>query len=124
MQPCERMTVVTCRSSVSRAGKIGRIFKKFESVQAIGYQVLFERSSERGEYGLILKMLSRSTATKYNRYVITDPTRFQDHRHRPLGHPSALTFAVTRSYMTSENSEALGFTTVSVAGTKAPAGTT
>jgi hypothetical protein len=30
-----------------------------------------------------------NTAAKYNRYVITDPTRFQDHRHRPLGHPSA-----------------------------------
>src|SRR5262245_47238999 len=27
---------------------------------------------------------------KYNRYVITDPPRFQDHRHRPLGHPSRL----------------------------------
>jgi hypothetical protein len=31
-----------------------------------------------------------NTAAKYNRYVITDPTRFQDHRHRRLGHPSAL----------------------------------
>jgi hypothetical protein len=27
---------------------------------------------------------------KHNRYAITDTTRFQDHRHRPLGHPSAM----------------------------------
>jgi len=28
---------------------------------------------------------------KHNRLHITDPARFQDHRHRPLGHPSAST---------------------------------
>src|SRR5262245_64152565 len=38
---------------------------------------------------LILKVWGGNIAAKYNRYVITDPTRFQDHRHRPLGHPSA-----------------------------------
>jgi hypothetical protein len=27
---------------------------------------------------------------EYNRSVITDPPRFQDHRHRPLGHLSCL----------------------------------
>src|SRR5262245_16553859 len=39
---------------------------------------------------LILKVWRWNIAAKYNRYVITDPTRFQDHRHRPLGHPSAV----------------------------------
>jgi len=39
MQPFERVMMVTCRGSVRGARKTGRILKKFESVQAIGYQV-------------------------------------------------------------------------------------
>jgi hypothetical protein len=35
-------------------------------------------------------MCGWNTAEKHDRYVITDPTRFQDHRHRPLGHPSVV----------------------------------
>jgi ribosomal protein L34E len=56
---------------------------------AIGYQLELEKASRCGNCGQILKIWTRNKPAKYNRYVITNPTRFQDHRHRPLGHPSA-----------------------------------
>jgi ribosomal protein L34E len=57
---------------------------------AIGYQLELEKASRCGNCGQILKIWARNKPAKYNRYVITDPTSFQDHRHRPLGHPSAV----------------------------------
>jgi hypothetical protein len=43
----------------------------------------------RGDYRQILQTLAPTNAAEYDRFVIIDPPRFQDHRHRPLGHPSA-----------------------------------
>jgi hypothetical protein len=54
VQPLERVIVVTCRASVGRAGKTGQILKKFESVQAIGYQPELRRGAKREDHGQIL----------------------------------------------------------------------
>jgi hypothetical protein len=82
---------VTCHRCVRQTPKNRRnLGGTCEPERAIGYRLELRRLSQRRDYGQIFKIRVPNNTAKYNRYVITDPTRFQDHRHRPVGHPSRL----------------------------------
>jgi hypothetical protein len=61
---------------VSRTRKTRRIRAIGAANFAIGYQLEFKKASKREDYGQILKIGVPNKATKYNRYVITDPATF------------------------------------------------
>ena len=77
--------------SVMHTAEHGKIAPASEADDAIGYRVCLEDPSDQANSGRILPIVRSINPTKYNRLGLTDRARFQDHRHRPLGHPSAST---------------------------------
>ena len=77
------VTIGTARDDTGRAGQT------FRASAAIGYQGVVRKRLDRANSGQILRILDSIRWAKYNRLGITDAGGFQDHRHRPLGHPSA-----------------------------------
>ena len=87
-RPC----VTACVTNGTTRDDTGHNRTNFAAQSRIGYQGAVRKRLDRANFGQILQISSVIRWAKYNRLGITDAGGFQDHRHRPLGHPSASTF--------------------------------
>jgi hypothetical protein len=67
----------------------GRAGPTFPAAAAIDDQGVVRLRLDRANSGQILSISPSIRSVKYSRFEGTEWRGFQDHRHRPLGHPSA-----------------------------------
>jgi hypothetical protein len=102
-----RESLICVTECVTHMVKHLRIGQFLGARTTIGYRVGLSNASDRAHSGQFSRICGRNSPAKYNRHGITDSGVFQDHRHRPLGHPSASQFRPKFAHLSRKETEPL-----------------